>query len=60
MINENQGFHYGYKKPRDQKKSSEDFIEMYFLSDTDWRIKILKDTETMYRHVLPLFLNGNF
>jgi hypothetical protein len=60
MILENQGDHYGYKKERDSVKVKEDLLEMYYPSDTEWRTKVMKDTEAMFKTILPRFLSTDF
>lgn len=55
MILENQGKHHGYKKERDSLKVHKDFIEMYNPSSEEWRNKIMKDTEEMFKIILPRY-----
>jgi hypothetical protein len=60
MILENQGNHYGYKKERDSLKVKHDILEMYFPSDNEWRIKIIKDTREILKVILPRFLETDY
>ncbi len=60
MILENQGFQFGYKKERDSLKVKKNFIEMYYPSDQEWRIKIMSDTEIMFKTIIPRFINIDF
>jgi len=59
MILENQGNHYGYKKERDSLKVINDFVEMYNPSSAEWRAKIMKDTEDMFKTIIPRFIDMN-
>ncbi|NPA44489.1 MAG: DUF2817 domain-containing protein [Chlorobi bacterium] len=60
MILENEGYHYGYKKERDRIKVKNDILEMYYPSSEEWRIKIMKKTEDVYKKILPIYFNNDF
>jgi hypothetical protein len=60
MILENQGNHFGYKKERDSLKVQKNFMEMYNPSSEEWRTKIMKDTEDVFKTVIPRFLKTDF
>jgi hypothetical protein len=60
MILENQGKHYGYKKERDSLRVINDFVEMYNPSSAEWRAKIMKDTEDMFKTIIPRFIEMDF
>ena len=58
MILENQGTQYGYKKEKDSLRIKEDLMEMYYPSSEKWRLKIMKDTEVLFKTILPRYLNA--
>ncbi len=60
VILENQGTHYGFKTEKDKAKVKKDFLEMYYPNSKDWKNKIMKDTEELYKKIIPRFLNSNF
>lgn len=49
MIIENQGVHYGYKRSKDQKKTEQRFLEMYYPSDPAWRIQIMEQSNEVFQ-----------
>lgn len=48
MIIENQGVYYGYKKSKDQQKTEQRFLEMYYPSDPAWRIQIIEQSNEVF------------
>jgi len=60
MILENQGNLYGYKKERDSIKVHDKFMKMYNPSSEEWRLKIMKDTEDIFKTVISRYLETDF
>lgn len=60
VILENQGIHYGYKRKKDKIKVTKEFVEMYYPSSNEWKNKIMKETEDLYKKIIPRFLNSSF
>lgn len=55
MILENQGVHYGYRKEKDQRKVEKNLLEMYYPSDSKWRLGILDQTAKVFQDILEKF-----
>ncbi len=48
MIYENQGFHFGYASPTDEKMAKKNFLNMFNPEDPKWRDQVLKSgTQTL-------------
>ncbi len=53
LIRENQGYYYGYRTHEDRFRTQGEFLEMFYPSDPFWRKKILEDTESVWKTILP-------
>ena len=53
MILENQGFHYGYKNMKAERKVKNQFREMFFPSSKIWRSQIMKQVS----EILPVLID---
>ncbi len=42
MLNENQGFHYGYANDNSRKKVTDEFRNLYYPDDPSWRKQVLE------------------
>lgn len=55
MIEENQGFHYGYRSKRDEEMIKDVFKEMYFPSDPVWRNQIMIRSRETLKKIINRF-----
>lgn len=55
MIQENQGFHYGYQDQNSEEQSKKNFLEMFNPSDKIWRQKVLEKSHKTFSTILPRF-----
>jgi hypothetical protein len=53
---ENQGIQFGYVSDNDEKKSRQDFLDMFNPPDKKWRDKIIKDSRKIFPDVIKNFL----
>jgi len=60
MILENQGNHFGYKKERYKIKVTNDILEMYYPYSKDWKNTIMQNSETVFKKIVPKFINATF
>lgn len=60
LIRENQGYFYGYKTHEDRFRTMGEFLEMFYPSDPNWRKKILLDTDSVWKIILPRFQSEIF
>jgi hypothetical protein len=49
---ENQGFHHGYFTSADEARIKRDYREMFYPSSPDWRLKVMRDSRSMFTTVL--------
>ncbi len=52
---ENQGAHHGYASSADETRIRGAFRELFYPSSPVWRTKVIQDTRTLLRTVLPRF-----
>jgi len=52
MITENQGAHYGYRNEHDEKSVHDNFMEMYYPSSQEWRLKVMEQ----FRNTMQLLV----
>ena len=55
MVEENQGFHYGYRSKKDEETITEGFKEMYFPSDPTWRNQVMTQSRETLKRVINRF-----
>lgn len=53
LIRENQGAQFGYKNHKERILITSEFLEMFYPSDPKWRIKIIQDTDKLWKTILP-------
>ncbi|MFC2113538.1 hypothetical protein ACFLTA_09750, partial [Bacteroidota bacterium] len=59
MINENQGFHYGYKNEKQEKKILKNTVEQYYPDSEAWRSEVLESGRDMLTLVLSTYPEVN-
>jgi hypothetical protein len=52
IINENQGFHYGYKNARQQEKIERRMFEAYYPDSDAWRSEVMESGRNMLKEAL--------
>lgn len=52
MVYENQNFWHPAQNPRDSEKIKNEFVEMFYPSDPEWRKAILSQTETKTKKII--------
>ena len=52
IINENQGFHHGYKNERQQEKIEERMVEAYYPGSDAWRSEVMESGRNMLKEAL--------
>ncbi len=57
MILENQGFNYGYKNQKSERKVLNDFREMYYPSSEAWRSEVIRQSREMLEFCLDRYLD---
>ena len=56
MINENQGFHRGYKNEKSEVRVKEDFMELYYPPSEVWRTLVIGQSREMLEVAISRFL----
>ena len=54
---ENQGFIHGYASPEDEQSIKAAFLEMYYPSAPEWRVKVINDSRAVLTAALNNFRN---
>lgn len=49
---ENQGYIHGYSSPEDEQKIKAAFVEMYYPSSPEWRVKVITDSRAVFSATL--------
>ena len=55
IINENQGYHYGYANHQDSVQTVEAFINMYYPQSDAWKTQVILSTRKAFDNLLPQF-----
>jgi len=55
MINENQGYHYGYKNARQEQKIKQHNLELYYSDSEAWRSEVLRSGREMFELALKMY-----
>lgn len=55
MINENQGYHYGYKNARQEQKIKQHNLELYYPDSEAWRSEVLRSGREMFELALKMY-----
>jgi len=55
MINENQGYHYGYKNARQEQKIKQHNLELYYSDSEAWRSEVLRSGREMFELALRMY-----
>jgi hypothetical protein len=55
VINENQGYHFGYKSARHQQKIESEYVDMYYSNSEAWRSEVLGSGREMIQLVLKTY-----